>query len=185
MFIKIQRNSLYFNVNLVLVDLHNTCLPLPKPPDFQVLWIILFTPYPINASLAKTFINSLYPVRNYIYSQIFNFRGKEEHMAQRAFYFCSSSCFYLVWLNVLLRQKHAQDNTSAKVTRFVYHYFKVYHKCTARSHSKVDSLYSTLSQEKWLQKNTRHRKGNFLLTSSTFGPRPSNILWASSAFFYR
>lgn len=34
------------------------------------------------------------------------------------------------------------------------------------------------------KKSTRHKK-IFLLTSSTFGPRPSNILWASSAFFYR
>lgn len=84
MSIKVQRNSSYFHVNLVLLDHHSTCPPktsrlpgsLNNSPSTS----------PINGTLIKMFINPRYPIRN-TFIQVFNCKSKGRTYGPKS-YFC-------------------------------------------------------------------------------------------------
>lgn len=108
----------------------------------------------MNATPVRKFINSLHPIMNTLIH--FNFKCKERlstiiltvWFKEFSISIITFSSFYLEWIRA------AQDNASSKVTKFMPHYFKLYHKLTAWLHSsspKRNRLYSILTQEKSLQ----------------------------------
>lgn len=99
-------------------------------------------------------------------------------MFQRAFYFCSYIFLLLPRvIKWLLRQKHVRDNAFAQVTKFMHYYFKLYHYlATTLSPQSKQIVFHFTPRKTTTKRSTKNEKRNFLLTNSTFGPSPSNIL---------
>ena len=107
-------------------------------------------------------------------------------MIQRVFHFCYY--FFLLlpqWFNSS-SGKNMIRKMPLQRSQVCAHYFKLITLTVRPQYSHPESSDHTppYPKKNCFKKSIRHEK-NFLLTSSTFGPRPSNILWASSSFFYR
>lgn len=104
----------------------------------------------------------------------------------RVFHFCYY--FFLLlpqWFNSC-SGKNMIRKMPLQRSQVCAYYFKLITLTVRPQYSHPESSDHTppYPKKNCFKKSIRHEK-NFLLTSSTFGPRPSNILWASSAFFYR